>query len=65
MTAYKLRLGSRSKVSVPEGETKGWVRELKVLWDKLVNEYPDTPWSVIARRERMTALGLEWRPARE
>jgi hypothetical protein len=65
MTAYKLRLGSRAKVSVPESETKGWVRELKQLWEKLVNEYPDTPWAVIARRERMTALGLEWRPARE
>jgi hypothetical protein len=67
MTNYKLRLGSQDKVSVTkrERDVKTWVKELKGLWDKILNDYPDTPWAVIARRERMTALGLEWRPARE
>jgi hypothetical protein len=67
MTAYKLRLGSQAKVSVmkKEGDVKTWVRELKDRWDKIVNNYPDTPWQVIARREQMTALGLEWRQAKE
>ena len=64
MTAYQLRLGSRDKVKVPEGEVKTWVKELKRDWDKLVNQYRGTPWAVIARRERLTALGLEWRPYR-
>jgi hypothetical protein len=67
MTAYQLRLGSKEKVEVPrsESEWKGWMKELKRSWERIINQYRGTPWAVIARREQMTALGLEWRPARE
>jgi hypothetical protein len=67
MTTYQLRLGSKEKVAVPRSETewKGWMKELKRSWERIINQYRGTPWAVIARREQMTALGLEWRPARE
>jgi hypothetical protein len=65
MTAYQLRLGSRAKVTVPESEVKGWVKDLKKLWKKILTEYPDTPWAIIIHREELTALGLEWRAGRE
>jgi hypothetical protein len=31
------------------------------LMEKLAAEHPDTPWAVLARRERLTGLGLEWK----
>lgn len=33
----------------------------KVL-EKLAKEHPGTPWEVLAKRERFTALGLDWQP---
>jgi hypothetical protein len=59
------RLGSRKKVTVPESEVKAWVKEIDRTWQKIINDYPDTPWALVARRERLTVLGLEWRPSRE
>jgi hypothetical protein len=32
------------------------------LLDRLLREHAGTPWEVLARRERLTALGLEWVP---
>jgi hypothetical protein len=65
VTTYKLALGSRPKISVPESYAKDWVKELKRTWDKIVADYPETPWAVVARRERLNALGLEWRAAKQ
>jgi hypothetical protein len=65
MTTYQLRLGSRAKVTVPEREVKEWVKDLKKLWKKITTDYPETPWAIIAHREELTALGLEWRAGRE
>jgi hypothetical protein len=63
MTGY--RLGARKKISVREEFAREWDRELRRLWDKIITDHPDTPWAFLARRERLTALGLEWRPARQ
>jgi hypothetical protein len=30
---------------------------------KLIKENPGTPWELLAKRERFTALGLAWQPA--
>ena len=30
--------------------------------DKVAAENPGTPWEVLAKREKLTALGLEWKP---
>lgn len=59
------RLGSMKKVNVPESKVKAWVKDLDRLWQKIIHDYPQTPWELVARRERLTALGLQWRPSRE
>ncbi len=57
-------LGSRDRPSANEAEVRAWSRELRRLWRKIITDYPNTPWSMMARRERNSALGLEWRLAR-
>jgi hypothetical protein len=32
--------------------------------DKLAKEHAGTPWEVLAKRAKLTALGLEWKPAK-
>jgi hypothetical protein len=59
------RIASRDKVQIKEQEVKDMVKSIKKTWEKIKSEYPNTPWAVMARRESMTALGLEWRPSRE
>ncbi len=59
------RLGARTKVGVPESFAKDWVRELKRLHDRIIAQHENTPWAVMARRDKLTVLGLEWRPARK
>lgn len=58
------RMASRDKVSIPEGKVKDWVKEVRRTWDLITRDYANTPYAVMARRERMTVLGLEWRPTR-
>jgi hypothetical protein len=59
------RLASLEKVTINEGEVRDWFREVSKAWPRMVTQYPDTPWALIARREQLNALGLEWRPSRE
>jgi hypothetical protein len=59
------RLGSRKKVGIPESEVKEWVKEIDRTWQRLAREHPNTPYAVLAQRERLTALGLEWRATRQ
>ncbi len=33
------------------------------LYDSIIKENPGTPWEVLAKREKLTALGLEWKPS--
>lgn len=48
-----------------EAKVKGWLKDIKKSWNRILKEYPDTPWAVMAKRESMTALGLEWRASRD
>jgi Caspase domain len=59
------RLGAKKKVSIPESEVKAWVKEIDRTWQRLAKDNPNTPWAVVANRERLTVLGLEWRPTRQ
>jgi hypothetical protein len=34
------------------------------LLDKIIKEHGGTPWEVVAKREQLTALGLEWKSAK-
>jgi hypothetical protein len=59
------RLGSRPKVQVPEPTVKDMVKSVNRSWKRIAEEYPGTPWAVLATRESLTALGMEWRPTRD
>ena len=59
------RLGARPKVQVPEPKVKEMVKGLNRTWKRIAEEYPGTPWAILATRENLTALGLEWRPTRD
>jgi hypothetical protein len=51
-----------SQATVSDREAKKLAGEAKKHLDKVVKEYPGTPWEVLARRDRLTALGMEWQP---
>jgi hypothetical protein len=55
------RLASRDQLT---GDALGrkMNRDARKLLDELIQKYPGTPWEVLARREKATALGLEWKP---
>jgi hypothetical protein len=59
------RLGSITKPSTNEAKVREWRKELKRRWENIIENYPSTPWALLARREKETALGLEWRLSRE
>ncbi|MBI1830019.1 MAG: caspase family protein [Planctomycetes bacterium] len=56
------RIGTNKKITVPERMAKDLAKATKTLWDKIINDYPDTPWALFAMREREISLGLQWRP---
>ena len=41
---------------------KKLARSAARAFDKIAREHKDTPSAVLARREALTALGLEWKP---
>jgi hypothetical protein len=43
--------------------SKGLAKVARGTYAKLIREHGGTPWEVLARREMLTAVGLEWRPA--
>jgi hypothetical protein len=56
------RLASREKIQSTGEEVKELANDSRKLLAKLVREHPGTPWEVVAKRERFTALGLQWQP---
>lgn len=56
------RLASVEKMSSPR-DVKDQADDARKLFNKLIKEHPGTPWEVLARRDRLTALGLAWQPA--
>jgi hypothetical protein len=55
------RLASQEKL---QGDSAGkkLAKESAGLLRKLARDHPGTPWEVLARRDRLTTLGLEWKP---
>jgi hypothetical protein len=41
------------------------VKDIGKLWKKIEDEHPNTPWALLAQREKLYAMGLEWRASRE
>ena len=56
------RLASQEKIQSPK-EIKDLASDSRKLLAKLIKENPGTPWELLAKRERFTALGLVWQPA--
>jgi hypothetical protein len=61
------RLASRDKMQA-KGEdgrqAKAYAADSKKILAKMAEEHRGTPWEILAKRDAMTALGLEWRPTR-
>lgn len=57
------KLASRDKLSSGR-EVREMANESKRLLAKLARDHAGTPWEVLAKREQLTALGLEWQPSR-
>ncbi len=55
------RLASSKKLQ-GDGTGRKLIKEAEKLLDKLVTDNAGTPWELLARREKMTALGLQWKP---
>ena len=56
------RMASQEKMQAPR-DVKDKAEEAKELFAKIIKEHAGTPWEVLARRERLTTLGLVWQPA--
>src|SRR5262249_52682370 len=52
------RLASSEKLQSPK-DIKDLAAESQKLFAKVIHDHPGTPWEVLAKRERLTALGLE------
>lgn len=56
------RIGTGKKIAVTESKAKALSKSTTKLWKRIQDEYPGTPWALLAQRESMIALGLQWRP---
>jgi hypothetical protein len=45
-----------------EGDKTGQnlAKDARKIYDKIVKDYAGTPWEILAKRDRLTNLGLEW-----
>lgn len=59
------RLGFKQKLSTNESKVKNMAKDIAKLWKKIGEEHPNTPWALLAQRESLYAMGLEWRAARD
>ncbi len=58
-TAWRL---ASSEQLASRGETRDMAKDANKLFTKIAKDNPGTPWAVLARREKFTALGLKWEP---
>lgn len=56
------RLSSREKMQSKDG--RDLATEAKKRLRQVAKEQKGTPWEVLAKRDQLTALGLEWQPVR-
>ncbi len=57
------RLAARAKLQSAK-EVRDLAEKSNQILAELAKNHPGTPWEVLAKRERLAALGLEWQPAR-
>lgn len=56
------RMASVEKMTGPR-DAKDQADDARKLFAKIIKEHPGTPWELLAKRDRQTALGLIWQPA--
>src|SRR5207244_2542804 len=54
------RMASQEKLQ-GDKEGRDRAKQAQAILDKLAETYKGTPWEVVAKRERLTALGLDWK----
>jgi hypothetical protein len=57
------RLAAQTSLQGDAAGKKLYKNSQKIL-EKLAKDNPGTPWEVLAKREKLTALGLEWQPTK-
>jgi hypothetical protein len=57
------RLASAPKMQNREANIRKLLRDRKAVLESLMKKHPGTPWEMLARRESVTYLGLEWQPS--
>jgi uncharacterized caspase-like protein len=55
------QLAAREKIADREAEKSA--KKAKQYLDQIAKDNPGTPWEFIAKREKITALGMEWTPS--
>jgi hypothetical protein len=43
-----------------DSQGKKLAKDSAKLLDQIIKDNPGTPWEVLAKREKLTALGLQW-----
>jgi hypothetical protein len=56
------RLASCEKMQSGK-DVKEMAAESRKLFAKIIRDHPGSPWEFLAKREQLTALGLEWQPS--
>lgn len=59
------RMGASKTVNCQEADIQMLVNALPEILQRIQKEYPGTPWSILAQREGLVSMGMEWKPARE
>jgi hypothetical protein len=59
------RLGFKENLSTNEKKVKTMAKDMERLWRKIAKDHPGTPWALLAQRESLYAVGLQWRASRE
>jgi hypothetical protein len=58
------RVNTSNKLQIKEPSVKEMAKQVGKTWDRMSKEYANTPWAVIAKRERNVAMGLQWVPTK-
>jgi hypothetical protein len=56
------RLASQPDPQTGDRDSKKFAADSRKKFDKIIAAYPDTPWAIMAKRDRASGLGLEWQP---
>jgi hypothetical protein len=53
-----------SQPNLSDSQAKKDAGKAKKILEKIAKDYPNTPWEVLAKRDKLTALGMEWQAAK-